>query len=163
MTHLAELAQMGGPSSDAPWGVWLSVLGVAVAAIAILVNVALARWRRAVDVADVEREEMREVLKLGEDIAYFVVRQGPHTTSELTDAGIDRLARDADQLAERAPLAFQPGFRRVADISDKIMASGLPSSRSDQSTGRLAVLQDRSAHELASEIRQIWSLLRSAR
>jgi len=93
-----------------------------------------------------------------------VIHHGSQTIDDLNEAGLGRLARDAAQVAGRGPAAFQSGLGRVAELAQRIMSSCAAAPAvtvGGTSASRQAVLQDRAAHELAEEVRHLWSMIRA--
>jgi hypothetical protein len=126
-----------------------------------------------------EYEEIRELFKLGEDIAYHVRNHGPYQAAELTDLRLHEFIMKAEQLASRGVDALREPLLKLAALGGQIAqatvpdaielaaihgavghASGGAKPAKPHAAHRLAVRQDRAARELADEIGQGWQTLR---
>ncbi|MEU0081970.1 hypothetical protein ABZY58_29050 [Micromonospora tulbaghiae] len=198
-----DLAMHGVTNGD-----WLGFGGgIAIGVLAVAVAVAVAWWQRLIQLRDraadraeqqrrqdderdrerrldhrdvwrAEYEEIRELLKLGGDIAYRAMHEGPHTIAEQAGMGLARFKMKADQLAGRCPDTLQKPLLRIATLADRLAhapvpeaadvvaayttAAGhpVPAHLQVRAAHLLAIEQDRAARELAEELSAAWRTLR---
>lgn len=196
-----DLALSGVTNGD--WLVLVS--GILIGVLTIGVAVAIAWWQRLIQLRDrsadraeqrqrelSERErqqrladrdaweaeylEIRELLKLGERVAYQVVHEGPYIADELTGLGVARFRMEADQLASRCPQALHAPLLSLAKRAELLTQSAVPDPHTIEAayaTGGpvparlgvragqlLAIQQDRAARELGEEVGIAWKVLR---
>jgi hypothetical protein len=132
------------------------------------------------DVWRAEYEEDRELLRLGEDIAYQVCNRGPFTAVGLRSLRLDEFIMEAEQLADRGVESLRGPLLKLAGLGQHLSQVAVPPDEeavtryagSGEHDGvsaqlpphalqRLAVSQDRIARELAEEITAAWPILRA--
>ncbi|WP_141719381.1 hypothetical protein [Micromonospora peucetia] len=198
-----DLAAHGVTNGD-----WLGFgSGIAIGMLAIAVAIAIAWWQRLIHLRDraadraeqrrrqdderdrqrrldhrdvwrAEYEEIRELFKLGEDIAYHSTHNGPHTTAEQAGIGLAGFKMKADQLAGRCPDALQKPLLRIATLANRLAHAAVPETADVaaayaaaaghpvpahlqvRAAQLLAIEQNRAARELTEELSAAWRTLR---
>jgi hypothetical protein len=128
------------------------------------------------DVWRQEYDEIRELLKRGEAIAYQIRNHGPLTAAELTAASVDAFTMEAEQLSRRGVEPLRAPLLKIAAIGQELARTAAPDDTTvvaayqtgspvaqalqPRSLQRLAVQQDRAAQDLTDEIDPCWQLLR---
>jgi type II secretory pathway pseudopilin PulG len=117
--------------------------------------------------------ETNEILRLAQQIEWHVRNDGPFTEAGLEDLRLSKLVMDAEQLAARCPERLREPLDRLADAAAELRKTAVPSPAARSSVGsattdaaathadfRLAIRQDRAAHELAAVITTGWNALK---
>lgn len=181
MTETMNTALAGVTAGD-----WLAVgVGILFGIVATAVAVAIARWQRRTQVGDrvqdraerraeeqrLARRESRqhqyletnEVLRLAQQIEWHVRNEGPFTESGLDELRLGKLVMNAEQLAARCPERLREPLERLAVSATRLRQTAVRSSGATVTTRgdvRLAIQQDRAAHELAAVVRTGWSAVK---
>jgi hypothetical protein len=112
-----------------------------------------------------EYEAIGKILDRGETLAYRVLREGPYTTVGFSKANAADIGMECEMLANRGLDRLRDLLLDLAKTVDRLMQGAVPSTVAPTATGmhgevspddvhlhyalRLAVAQDRTAHDLA--------------
>lgn len=124
-----------------------------------------------------EYEAIGKILDRGETLAYRVLREGPYTTVGFAKAKAADIGMDCEMLANRGLDRLRDPLLDLAKTVDRLMQGTLPGTAAPaaaeiqgttQPDGvplhhflRLAVQQDRAAHDLAEKIKSARETLRT--
>lgn len=87
------------------------------------------RERRArQDAWRAEYDEIRQLLKHGDDLVYGIREHGPHTSRELEQLGARGFAMEALQLANRGLTALHGPLDKLSGLAQELAHAGVPDS-----------------------------------